>query len=149
MIKRTRLSELFLVIVLLLAIPAVSGAEEWGDAQPRFSISPCLPILTMDGVFDLPIIDFTPLHAGYGSWQLTYQPSSDAYLWFYLSAQNYFSSPPADLWNCYNSPVFYFSSSLEEMVLYIPEFYFNQSFYGELNLVYYGVQNGLYYFYAY
>ncbi len=148
-LRKTRRFGLYLVIIMLFTLPIASMADERLEPQPRFSISPCLPILLMNGVFEFPIIDFTPLHAGYGSWSLTYEPTNDAYLWFYLSSQNYFSSIPPDLYYCSNSsPVLYFSSSIGELVLHIPEFYFNQNFYGELNLVYDGVWNGLYYFYA-
>ncbi len=149
MLHETRRLGLIIVIIVLFTVPVVSGADEWGESQPRFSISPCIPILFNYGVFEFPIVDFTPLHAGYGYMNLTYHPTNDQYLWFYLTSMDFFSSLPPDLWDCNNSPVLYFSSSIEEIVLYIPEFYFNQNFYGEINLVYYGVINGLHYFYLY
>lgn len=150
MFKRTRRVGVLLVIAILLLFPNFTDAGERDETRARFSISECLPILFMDGVFEFPLIDITPLYFGYGSWNLTYLPTNDRYLWFYLSSQAYFNSIPQNLMYCSGSiPVFYFNTTLEEFVLHIPEFYFNQSFYGELNLIYYGQVDGYHLFYAY
>ncbi|MCP4681472.1 MAG: hypothetical protein GY864_03980 [Desulfobacterales bacterium] len=150
MLYNMRRLGLFLVIIMLFTFPVVSGADEGDKTQARLSISPCVPILLNNGVLDFPIIDFRYFSAGYGNWELTYQPTNDQYLWFYLSGPlSLFSLLPQDFGGCYDVPAFYFNSSIQRYVLYIPALYFNQNFYGPLYFVYEGVINGRNYFRLY